>query len=73
MGDGSDLELKFRDSGEDVSSPKFGKVDEKGEAHVGGNTWAGGSGGRDTAGLGGKGGPFRLDSGKKNMSEEFLG
>lgn len=43
-----------RYSGKDVSSPKHGKVDEKNEPHVGGNTWAGGSGGRDTAGLGGK-------------------
>lgn len=32
---------------------------------MGGNTWAGGSGGRDTAGLGGKGGPYRLDKGHK--------
>ena len=31
--------------------------------HVGGNTWAGGSGGADTAGLGGIGGPYRLDLG----------
>jgi hypothetical protein len=31
--------------------------------HVGGNTWAGGSGGSDTAGLGGRGGPYRLDAG----------
>lgn len=30
---------------------------------MGGNTWAGGTGGRDTAGLGGKGGPYRLDKG----------
>ena len=30
---------------------------------MGGNTWAGGTGGRDTAGLGGKGGPYRLDAG----------
>jgi hypothetical protein len=30
---------------------------------AGGNTWAGGTGGRDTAGLGGKGGPYRLDAG----------
>ena len=29
---------------------------------MGGNTWAGGTGGRDTAGLGGKGGPYRLDA-----------
>lgn len=33
------------------SMPKHGKDDDK--QHVGGNTWAGGSGGSDTAGLGG--------------------
>jgi hypothetical protein len=37
-----------------------GQVDPMNEPHVGGNTWAGGTGGRDTAGLGGKGGPYRL-------------
>ncbi|KAM8786530.1 von Willebrand factor A domain-containing protein 8 [Rhynchonycteris naso] len=52
-----------RDSGEDVSSPKHGKEDPDNAPHVGGNTWAGGTGGRDTAGLGGKGGPYRLDAG----------
>ncbi|CAB9501403.1 Willebrand factor A domain-containing protein 8 [Seminavis robusta] len=46
-----------------TSSPKHGKIDEKNDPHVGGNTWAGGSGGSDTAGLGGRGGPYRLDSG----------
>lgn len=51
-----------KESGLEVSSPKHGKVDEKNEPHVGGNTWAGGTGGRDTAGLGGKGGPYRLDA-----------
>ena len=35
-----------------------------GNPHVGGNTWAGGSGGSDTAGLGGRGGPYRLWDGK---------
>lgn len=54
---------KERYSGLDVSGPKHGKIDEKNEPHVGGNTWAGGTGGRDTAGLGGKGGPYRLDAG----------
>ncbi|PSN51375.1 von Willebrand factor A domain-containing protein 8, partial [Blattella germanica] len=54
-----------RPSGKDVTAPKHGKVDEKGDPHVGGNTWAGGTGGRDTAGLGGKGGPYRLDAGHK--------
>ncbi|XP_036788326.2 von Willebrand factor A domain-containing protein 8 isoform X2 [Manis pentadactyla] len=52
-----------RDSGEEVSSPKHGKEDPDNMPHVGGNTWAGGTGGRDTAGLGGKGGPYRLDAG----------
>ncbi|XP_011270078.1 hypothetical protein CAOG_08496 [Capsaspora owczarzaki ATCC 30864] len=52
-----------RPSGKDVTSPKHGKVDPKNEPHVGGNQWAGGTGGRDTAGLGGKGGPYRLDAG----------
>ncbi|CAG5045403.1 unnamed protein product [Parnassius apollo] len=52
-----------RKSGLDVSSPKHGKEDPDNKPHVGGNTWAGGTGGRDTAGLGGKGGPYRLDKG----------
>ncbi|XP_077393200.1 von Willebrand factor A domain-containing protein 8 isoform X1 [Festucalex cinctus] len=54
-----------RDSGLDVSAPKHGKVDANNAPHVGGNQWAGGTGGRDTAGLGGKGGPYRLDAGHK--------
>ncbi|XP_072949521.1 von Willebrand factor A domain-containing protein 8 [Epargyreus clarus] len=52
-----------RKSGLDTSSPKHGKEDPDNQPHVGGNTWAGGTGGRDTAGLGGKGGPYRLDKG----------
>lgn len=61
-----------RKSGLGVSGPKHGKEDEKNEPHVGGNTWAGGTGGRDTAGLGGKGGPYRLDKGHKvhQLSDE---
>lgn len=50
-------------SGKSVSAPKHGKIDQDNKPHVGGNTWAGGTGGRDTAGLGGKGGPYRLDAG----------
>lgn len=56
------------------------QVDKENAPHVGGNTWAGGTGGRDTAGLGGKGGPYRLDAGhdvyqlsdeeKKSVPEE---
>ena len=41
----------------DVGAPKHGKEDDK--PHVGGNQWAGGTGGSDTAGLGGRGG--RID------------
>ncbi|XP_063587792.1 von Willebrand factor A domain-containing protein 8-like [Penaeus indicus] len=52
-----------RISGLDVSSPKHGKEDPDNDPHVGGNQWAGGTGGRDTAGLGGMGGPYRLDAG----------
>ncbi|KAG5885894.1 hypothetical protein JTB14_019153 [Gonioctena quinquepunctata] len=61
-----------RYSGLDTNAPKHGKEDPKNEPHVGGNTWAGGSGGRDTAGLGGKGGPYRLDKGHKvhQLSDE---
>lgn len=46
-----------------VDAPKHGKIDPENNPHVGGNTWAGGTGGSDTAGLGGRGGPYRLDSG----------
>ncbi|XP_060089562.1 von Willebrand factor A domain-containing protein 8 [Heteronotia binoei] len=64
--DGRPVQITIeRDSGLDVSSPKHGKVDVDNAPHVGGNTWAGGTGGRDTAGLGGKGGPYRLDAGHK--------
>ncbi|OXU18814.1 hypothetical protein TSAR_009759 [Trichomalopsis sarcophagae] len=62
--DGERLQItKERYSGLDVTAPKHGKVDPNNDPHVGGNTWAGGTGGRDTAGLGGKGGPYRLDAG----------
>ncbi|CAE7247024.1 unnamed protein product [Symbiodinium microadriaticum] len=43
-----------------TQQPKHGEVDPTGAPHVGGNRWAGGSGGSDTAGLGGRGGPYRL-------------
>ena len=46
-----------------LSSPKHGKEDSENKPHVGGNQWAGGTGGSDTAGLGGRGGPYRLDKG----------
>ncbi|XP_016419562.1 von Willebrand factor A domain-containing protein 8 [Sinocyclocheilus rhinocerous] len=64
--DGRPIQITIqRDSGQDVSSPKHGKIDPRNAPHVGGNQWAGGTGGRDTAGLGGKGGPYRLDAGHK--------
>nr|XP_014349139.1 PREDICTED: von Willebrand factor A domain-containing protein 8 [Latimeria chalumnae] len=64
--DGRPIQITIqKDSGQDVSAPKHGKVDADNTPHVGGNTWAGGTGGRDTAGLGGKGGPYRLDAGHK--------
>ncbi|XP_073701902.1 von Willebrand factor A domain-containing protein 8 [Garra rufa] len=64
--DGRPVQITIeRDSGLDVSSPKHGKIDPNNAPHVGGNQWAGGTGGRDTAGLGGKGGPYRLDAGHK--------
>ena len=46
-----------------IESPKHGKEDPNNDPHVGGNTWAGGTGGSNTAGLGGRGGPYRLDKG----------
>ncbi|CAL8321307.1 unnamed protein product [Merluccius merluccius] len=64
--DGRPIQITVqRDSGLDVSGPKHGKIDANNDPHVGGNQWAGGTGGRDTAGLGGKGGPYRLDAGHK--------
>ncbi|XP_077256082.1 von Willebrand factor A domain-containing protein c12.2 isoform X4 [Temnothorax americanus] len=36
---------KERYSGQNVSEPKHGRVDKNNEPHVGGNTWAGGTGG----------------------------
>ncbi|XP_032888798.1 von Willebrand factor A domain-containing protein 8 [Amblyraja radiata] len=64
--DGRPIQITIqKDSGLDVTAPKHGRVDVQNAPHVGGNTWAGGTGGRDTAGLGGKGGPYRLDAGHK--------
>jgi len=44
-------------------SLKHGEEDPDNTPHIGGNTWAGGTGGTDTAGLGGLVGPYRLDKG----------
>jgi len=58
------LRLEYHSpSTREAKGPKHGKIDPNNTPHVGGNTWAGGTGGSDTAGLGGKGGPYRLDAG----------
>lgn len=45
------LDIEYlKDGKTDLSGPKHGKVDPENKPHVGGNQWAGGSGGRDTAG-----------------------
>ncbi|CAL1709976.1 unnamed protein product [Somion occarium] len=55
------LDMKYEPKGNtDLDKPKFGKEDPDNEPHTGGNNWAGGTGGRDTAGLGGRGGYMRL-------------
>ncbi|RDB28140.1 von Willebrand factor A domain-containing protein 8 [Hypsizygus marmoreus] len=54
-------EIQFEPTKTDLSEPKEGKHDDK--EHSGGNTYAGGTGGRDTAGLGGRGGYKRLFKG----------
>ena len=78
---GLNMWIEYNKSREAVG-PKHGKDDPENKPHVGGNTYAGGTGGADTAGLGGKGGPYRLDKGhpvhqisdeeKKNISKEAL-
>ncbi|WAR13926.1 VWA8-like protein [Mya arenaria] len=52
-----------KESARTADGPKHGKEDKNNDPHVGGNTWAGGTGGSNTAGLGGFGGPYRLDAG----------
>ena len=47
----------------DASNLKHGEEDPDNTPHSGGNNWAGGTGGTDTAGLGGLAGPYRLDKG----------
>lgn len=61
-GDGK-LSVERTEKAADILDPKVGKIDPLNTPHVGGNTWAGGTGGSSTAGLGGRGGPYRLDAG----------
>eukprot|EP00755_Sulcionema_specki_P015420 Sspe_Gene.9679::Locus_3257_Transcript_1_1_Confidence_1.000_Length_5642::g.9679::m.9679 len=67
-----ELKMQYSNSAIEPSSLKHGKVDPDNTPHVGGNQWAGGTGGTDTAGLGGKVGPYRLDAGHPvhRVSEE---
>ncbi|CAO1613724.1 unnamed protein product [Jaminaea pallidilutea] len=63
-------------AGRDTSltgDPREGKTDPDNKEHFGGDTWRGGSGGRMTAGLGGRGGYERLASGHevKRISDEL--
>ncbi|KAI0265323.1 AAA domain-containing protein [Gloeopeniophorella convolvens] len=54
------LDMRFDPEETDLDKPKHGQEDPSGGAHSGGNTFAGGTGGRDTAGVGGRGGFKRL-------------
>ncbi|KAI9450095.1 AAA domain-containing protein [Lactarius psammicola] len=54
------LDMQFDPQKTDLDKPKHGEEDPSGEGHTGGNTFAGGTGGRDTAGIGGRGGFKRL-------------
>lgn len=56
-----------------LDKPKDGKVDPDNNPHTGGNQWQGGTGGRDTKGLGGRGGYGRQYSGHKinQISQEL--
>ncbi|KAI0089424.1 AAA domain-containing protein [Irpex rosettiformis] len=67
------LDVKYEPKNTELSEPKHGKDDPKNESHEGGNTWAGGTGGRDTAGIGGRGGYKRLYKGHdiKQVSDQL--
>ncbi|KAI0296956.1 AAA domain-containing protein [Multifurca ochricompacta] len=54
------LDMQFDPEKTDLDKPKHGQEDPNGGAHSGGNAFAGGTGGRDTAGMGGRGGFKRL-------------
>ncbi|KAJ6624725.1 AAA domain-containing protein [Mycena sp. CBHHK59/15] len=64
-------DVKFEPKNTELGEPKEGEHDDK--EHQGGNKWAGGTGGRDTAGLGGRGGYKRLYKGGniKQVSDQL--
>ncbi|KAF7292707.1 hypothetical protein MIND_01168900 [Mycena indigotica] len=66
-------DVGFEPKQRELTEPKEGEHDDK--EHSGGNRWAGGTGGRDTAGLGGRGGYKRLYKGGniKQVSDELKG
>ncbi|KAH8981377.1 hypothetical protein EDB86DRAFT_3087168 [Lactarius hatsudake] len=54
------FDMQFDPQKTDLDKPKHGQEDPSGGEHTGGNTFAGGTGSRDTAGIGGRGGFKRL-------------
>ncbi|KAJ7443890.1 AAA domain-containing protein [Mycena galericulata] len=64
-------DVKFEPKHTELGEPKEGDHDDK--EHHGGNKWAGGTGGRDTAGMGGRGGYKRLYKGGdiKQVSDQL--
>ncbi|PFH48924.1 hypothetical protein AMATHDRAFT_148764 [Amanita thiersii Skay4041] len=64
-------DIEFEPRAKTASGPKEGDHDDK--EHSGGNRWAGGTGGADTAGLGGFGGYKRLYKGGniRQVPDEF--
>ncbi|KAF7342156.1 von Willebrand factor A domain-containing protein 8 [Mycena venus] len=64
-------DVKFKPKNTELGEPKEGEHDDK--EHHGGNKWAGGTGGRDTAGMGGRGGYKRFYKGGdiKQVSDEL--
>jgi hypothetical protein len=70
IGNGGDEPLRLHIDKNDfdfnkLAEPKEGQFDPTGAPHVGGGTWMGGTGGYNTAGMGGVGGPYRLDLGNQ--------
>ncbi|KAH9017195.1 hypothetical protein EDB85DRAFT_2203339 [Lactarius pseudohatsudake] len=61
--------MQFDPQKTDLDKPKHGQEDPSGEAHTGGNTFAGSTSGRDTAGLGGHGGFKHLHKKDHNINQ----
>ncbi|KAF7319254.1 hypothetical protein HMN09_00262900 [Mycena chlorophos] len=66
-----DVKFEPKDGETGLTEPKEGDIDDK--EHSGGNRWQGGTGGRDTAGMGGRGGHKRVYKGGniKQVSDEL--